>query len=264
MPRDGPWTCPDGFLSCWQNTSVRPLPKPCPCHGFTYVFRGQAAANGADSQVGAKLADVARRSGVSTSTVSTVLNHPGDVALATRDKVMAAIAELGYVRGGSARELAPHWRRSGFASWLFQPAATGWYPSRGATRPHPVPLVAEPWPGVPVRGRNASGRADACWMPIARGLTPHGLRHTHKTLMEELGTPPKLMDERMGHEDGSMQSRYTHVTSDMRRRLLEGLANHWEASLMARGAMNCRSSVSTLDRVLQLSTTDQGPTAPPD
>ncbi len=34
----------------------------------------------------------------------------------------------------------------------------------------------------------AAGRADACWLPVASGLTPHGLRHTHKTLMEELGT----------------------------------------------------------------------------
>ena len=56
-------------------------------------------------------------------------------------------------------------------------------------------VPGEPWPGHP--GRNAAGRADACWVPVARGLTPHGLRHTHKTLMEELGTPGKLMDERM-------------------------------------------------------------------
>ncbi len=55
---------------------------------------------------------------------------------------------------------------------------------------------------MPVRGRNAAGRADACWVPVATGLTPHGLRHTFKTLMEELGTPGKLMDELMGHEDG--------------------------------------------------------------
>lgn len=55
-------------------------------------------------------------------------------------------------------------------------------------------------------------RAEACWVPIAPGLTPHGLRHTHKTLMREVGTPPKLMDERMGHEDGSVQSRYDHTS----------------------------------------------------
>ena len=41
------------------------------------------------------------------------------------------------------------------------------------------------------------------------------LRHTHKTLMRELGTPPKLMDERMGHEDGSVQARYDHITVGM-------------------------------------------------
>ena len=78
-----------------------------------------------------------------------------------------------------------------------------------------MPLLADPWPGVPVRGRNAAGRAEACWLPIAPGLTPHGLRHTYKTLMVELGTPAKLMDDRMGHQDGSVQARYAHVTPDM-------------------------------------------------
>ena len=87
----------------------------------------------------------------------------------------------------------------------------------------PVPVVGEPWPGVPVRGRNAAGRADACWLPVASGLTPHGLRHSHKTVMEALGTPSKLMDERMGHEDGSVQAVYSHITPQMRRRLVDGL-----------------------------------------
>ena len=34
-----------------------------------------------------------------------------------------------------------------------------------------------------------------------------------RTLMEEPAVPSKLMDERMGHEDGSVQARYTHVTA---------------------------------------------------
>ena len=33
--------------------------------------------------------------------------------------------------------------------------------------------------------------------------------------MVELGTPAPLMDEQMGHEDGSVQARYSHVTSGM-------------------------------------------------
>jgi integrase len=53
-----------------------------------------------------------------------------------------------------------------------------------------------------------------------RGLTPHGLRHTHKILIKELGTPGKLTDERMGHEDGSVQPRYSHITAVMRGQLV--------------------------------------------
>ena len=49
--------------------------------------------------------DVAARAGVSAATVSNVLNRPGVVATTTRDRVQAAIAELGYVRNESARQL---------------------------------------------------------------------------------------------------------------------------------------------------------------
>lgn len=225
-------------------------PKACTCHGQRYVFHGHGAANGAARQQGAKLVDVARRAGVSTGTVSNVLNRPETVSESTRVKVALAIEELGYIRGGAPRELAAHWRRTGFAAWLFHPAATGWYPRRSPGEAHPVPLLGDPWPGIPARGRNASRRAEACWLPIAPGLTPHGLRHTHKTLMEELRTPPKLMDQRMGHEDGSVQARYSHITPDMRRRLMEGLTRQWEAALDARRALHERSPLSVLDDFL--------------
>ncbi|MGW5642217.1 tyrosine-type recombinase/integrase [Saccharopolyspora sp. NPDC003752] len=226
-------------------------PAPCPCHGRTYVFRGFGTANGATGRPGARLADVARRAGVSTGTVSNVLNRPTAVAEDTRTRVEKAIADLGYVRGVGAPAPAPHWRRTGFATWLFQPAATGWYPKKSPQPARPVPVLAEPWPGVPARGRGAHGRADACWLPIAPGLTPHGLRHTHKTLMEELGTPPVLADERIGHTDGSVQRRYTHVTAGMRTRLAEGLTQHWEAALDARLAMSSGSPVAVLDELLR-------------
>jgi integrase len=243
---------PEWLAAMLSDHVARTQPKACNCHGLTYVFRGHGAANGAARQPGAKLVDVARRAGVSTGTVSTVLNRPEAVAVPTRAKVEAAIAELGYVRNGSSGELAAHWRRNGFATWLFHPAATGWYPRKAPHDARPVPVLADPWPGVPVRGRNAAGRADSCWLPIARGLTPHGLRHTHKTLMEELGVPPKLMDERMGHEDGSVQARYSHVTPEMRRRLLDGLTELWEASLDARRKMSPSSPVAVLGHLLSL------------
>jgi integrase len=231
---------------------ARAKPKPCQCHGRAYVFRGLGQANGTARQVGAKLVDVARRVGVSTGTVSNVLNRPESVAEPTRIKVETAIAELGYIRGSSG-ETAAHWRRTGFATWLFQPAATGWYPKKAPQEAHPVPVLAHPWPGVPARGRGASGRAEVCWLPIAQGLTPHGLRHTHKTGMEDMGTPPKLMDERLGHEDGSVQARYTHITPGMRQRLMDGLTEQWQASLDTRLALHPRSPVAVLDDLLRAS-----------
>ncbi|HEY6795109.1 MAG TPA: LacI family DNA-binding transcriptional regulator, partial [Kineosporiaceae bacterium] len=248
---------PEWLSGLLQAHVTRSDPKPCPCHGRKYVFRGHGAVKGKARQQGAHLADVARRAGVSTGTVSNVLNHPDIVTDTTLAKVKAAIEGLGYVRGGAAGELAAHWRRSGFAGSLFQPAVTGWYPKRGSEAAHPVPLLAEPWPGIPVRGRHASRRAELNWLPIAPGLTPHSLRHTHKTLMEELSTPHKLMDERMGHEDGSVQARYSHITAEMRRRLLEGLTQRWCTSLRARQALSPRSPLTTLDALLRSSSTTQ-------
>ncbi|MEU1597250.1 LacI family DNA-binding transcriptional regulator [Streptomyces sp. NPDC005708] len=241
-----------GFLAALLSRHIaRKKLKPCECHGLTYVFSGHGTANGAASRPGAKLVDVARRAGVSTGTVSNVLNRPDAVAGPTRLKVLEAVAELGYVRNAASGELAAHWRRSGFGTWLFQPAATGVYPKRGSQEEHPVPVVAEPWPGIPARGRGASKRAEVCWVPIAPGLTPHGLRHTHKTLMREVGTPPKLMDERMGHEDGSVQSRYDHITPGMRRALMAALTEMWEEALDARRTMSPGSPVVALDALLK-------------
>ncbi len=69
--------------------------------------------------------------------------------------------------------------------------------------------------------------------------------------MEELGTPPPLMDERMGLEDGAVQARYSHVTPEMRRRLMKRLTDEWRASLTVRRALNPRSPVGALDALLR-------------
>ncbi len=53
----------------------------------------------------ASVVDVAARAGVSLGTVSNVLNRPDRVAPATRDRVMQAIRELGFIRNEAARQL---------------------------------------------------------------------------------------------------------------------------------------------------------------
>jgi LacI family transcriptional regulator len=49
--------------------------------------------------------DVARHAGVSLGTVSNVLNRPERVSPATRDRVLASIDELGFIRNEAARQL---------------------------------------------------------------------------------------------------------------------------------------------------------------
>jgi LacI family transcriptional regulator len=53
----------------------------------------------------AGIKEVAREAGVSIGTVSNVLNHPEAVAPATRDRVLAAIEKVGWVRNGPASQL---------------------------------------------------------------------------------------------------------------------------------------------------------------
>ena len=55
------------------------------------------------STIGIK--DVAARAGVSVGTVSNVLNRPQMVAEETRNKVLRAINELGFVRNEPGRQL---------------------------------------------------------------------------------------------------------------------------------------------------------------
>src|ERR1051325_780712 len=61
--------------------------------------------------------EVARHAGVSTATVSRVLAGHERVLPATRDQVLSAVAELGYVPSGAARYLAA--RRTGVLGLCF-------------------------------------------------------------------------------------------------------------------------------------------------
>lgn len=240
---------PDWLLGIVRRHHARTPGEPCPCHGLRYTFNGRGVAG--QKRKGPTLKQVAEACGVSTGTVSNVFNRPDTVAQTTRQKVEAAVAELGYERPtGLAREAA-HWRRSGHATWIFTPAATGWYPKKAPQEAHPVPVTAGPWPGVPVRGRGAAARAEACWLPIKDGLTRHGLRHGHRTLLEELGVPKVLIDERMGHEDGSVSALYTHITDTMRAAMVQALTEVWQRSLDERLALAPRSAVAALDVLLQ-------------
>jgi integrase len=84
---------------------ARTRPRPCPCHGRTYVFRGHRPANGAARATRPKLVDVARQAGVSTGTVSAVLNRPDSVPEITRARSRRRLpgAMVAWWRGALGR-----------------------------------------------------------------------------------------------------------------------------------------------------------------
>jgi integrase len=176
--------------------------------------------------------------------------------------------------GGSGRYvfLGPdggHYRRSNYARRVFRPASDGRHQA-AAGRPVRLVIVdAATWPGVPVaawpaaqpggsheppRGRGIRVIPDAtplaCWLPVRTGLTPHGLRHSHKTWMAEDGIPEILAEQRLGHQVPGMRGLYAHASGRMRDDLKTALQARWDNSLRARAALRARSPVPLLDEFL--------------
>ena len=52
-----------------------------------------------------RISDVAARAGVSTGTVSNVLNHPESVSASTRTHILSVMSDMNFVRDASARQL---------------------------------------------------------------------------------------------------------------------------------------------------------------
>ena len=90
----------------------------------------------------------------------------------------------------------------------------------------------------------------ACWLPLRGGLTPHGLRHSHKTWLAEDGIPEILAEQRLGHEVPGMRGLYAHASQRMRDELIAALQARWEESLRERAAIVPHSPVPLLHGLL--------------
>ena len=126
-----------------------------------------------------------------------------------------------------------------------------------ARRPRGHLAAAQPGAGgftQPPRGRGIQPIAEdaplTCWLPVKFGLTPHGLRHSHKTWMAEDGIPEILAEQRLGHEVPGMRGLYAHASERMRDDLKHALQARWEESLRARAAIHTHSPVPLLDELL--------------
>jgi hypothetical protein len=106
----------------------------------------------------------------------------------------------------------------------------------------------------PPHGRGIQAIPDdtplACWLPVKTGLTPHGLRHSHKTWMAEDAIPEILAEQRLGHQVPGMRGLYAHASERMRDELKAALQARWEESLAARAAIHPYSPVPIFDELL--------------
>jgi integrase len=174
-----------------------------------------------------------------------------------------------------------HYRRSNYSRRVFRPACDGKHETSASQTTRIIITDATTWPGTPIAawpatqpGTNAQPSAEygpqagyappqgrgiraippdiplACWLPIRPGLTPHGLRHSHKTWMAEEGIPEILAEQRLGHQVPGMRGLYAHASDRMRDELKAALQARWEDSLADRAALDPHSPVPLLDQLL--------------
>ncbi|MFF9118366.1 tyrosine-type recombinase/integrase [Streptomyces massasporeus] len=91
------------------------------------------------------------------------------------------------------------------------------------------PIVSGRAPRGVVRG--AKARAGVRPVLGVEGLTPHGLRHSHKVWLDEGNHPRVAVEARMGHVLQGVEGTYSHVTLAMELAIAEYLQGLWEDSL---------------------------------
>jgi len=79
-----------------------------------------------------------------------------------------------------------------------------------------------------------AGGGDGALLPGARF---HDLRHTHTTMLAELGVPETLRDDRLGHHQPGVRSIYTHTTPAMRAAMIAELEARW-TQMVARAGVD--------------------------
>lgn len=99
-------------------------------------------------------------------------------------------------------------RRGPFGRWYWRPACDG----------------------RPARPGRRGGAERPAWEPLAPGLKVHGLRHSHKALLEAAGVPDAAIEVRLGHARGGVSGLYSHVLPETDARIVKVLQSRYEAA----------------------------------
>jgi LacI family transcriptional regulator len=176
----------------------------------------------------ATIYSVAERAGVSIATVSRVLQGGSRVATSTRDKVLTAADELGYVPLGAARSLAVQHHE---AHGLVLPELSGPYYSellmgfeaRAAELGQSVILVlADSRPDLARAVRQLATRVDGIAALGATAMPPDVARalHGQKPVVIIAGDPQEGIESIVAENRGSAEALTAHVLNHDRTRLL--------------------------------------------
>jgi integrase len=84
--------------------------------------------------------------------------------------------------------------------------------------------------GTPPRPSSRGHAARAGLRPVigVENMVPHGLRHSMKVWLDELGMPRIVVEERMGHVIQGSEGAYSHTTLKMELALADALQRLWE------------------------------------
>jgi len=65
--------------------------------------------------------------------------------------------------------------------------------------------------------------------PLEPGMKVHGIRHSHKALLEAAGIPDSAIEARLGHALGGISGIYSHVLPEVEDKIVNVLQDRYDA-----------------------------------
>ncbi len=83
--------------------------------------------------------------------------------------------------------------------------------------------------GRPAEARRRGTPGHPGWDPLVLGMKVHGIRHSHKAVLEAAGIPDAAIETRLGHAPSGISGVYSHVLRETEDRIVKALQSRYEA-----------------------------------